>query len=62
MSADPYGLMTRAVAFAVRAGHTDETAREFLERLCERGQLNMPGIFGSVLAELVAGDEREARR
>ncbi|MFI0211996.1 hypothetical protein ACH4OV_25410 [Streptomyces diastaticus] len=51
--ADPYGMKTRAVAFAVRAGHTDEMAHRFLERLCATGQLALAARFPAVLRELM---------
>ncbi|MFI6444697.1 hypothetical protein [Kitasatospora sp. NPDC050543] len=54
---DPHGLKTRAVAFAVRAGHTDEMALRFLETLCERGQLGLSSKYGPVLAELMGAED-----
>ncbi len=50
---DPHGLKTRAVAFAVRAGHTDEMALRFLEALCLAGQLGLSDKFAETLARLV---------
>lgn len=58
MSADPHGLKTRAVAFAVRAGHTDAMAHLFLETLCARGKLGLSAEFPGILAELM----RDVRR
>jgi len=46
-------MKTRAVAFAVRAGLTDEMAHRFLERLCDRGILGKIHRFPEVLAELM---------
>lgn len=51
--ADPHGLKTRAVAFAVRAGHTDDMAHRFLERLCDAGLLGQPRQFGPLLAQMM---------
>lgn len=53
MSTDPHGLKTAAVAFAVRAGHTDAMAHAFLERLCERGLLGQRHQFGPLLSEMM---------
>ncbi|WP_369147069.1 hypothetical protein [Streptomyces sp. R44] len=53
MAVDPYGMKTRAVAFAVRAGHTDEMAHRFLERLCADGVLGQPDKFGPLLAQMM---------
>lgn len=58
MSVDPYGMKTRAVAFAVRAGHTDETAHRFLERVCADGVLGQPYKFGAILAEMMKEENR----
>lgn len=56
MIADPHGLKTRAVAFAVRAGHTDAMAHRFLETLCALGKLGLSAEFPVVLAELMRED------
>ncbi|WP_158000671.1 hypothetical protein [Streptomyces sp. W007] len=56
MSADPHGLKTRAVAFAVRAGHTDDMAHRFLERLCAAGKLGLVSEFGPLLSEMMRED------
>jgi len=53
---DPYGLKTKAVAFAVRAGHTDEMAHRFLNRVCAEGLLSQPRQFGALLAEMMRED------
>lgn len=47
---DPYLYKTRAIAFAVRAGHTDETAARFLAQLCALGALGQPHRYGEILA------------
>lgn len=54
---DPYGMKTRAVAFAVRAGHTDEMAHRFLERVCAAGLLGQPRQFGPLLAQMMRETE-----
>lgn len=59
-SVDPYGMKTRAVAFAVRAGHTDEMAHKFLERVCADGLLNQPRQFGPLLAEMMRRPAEES--
>ncbi|WP_405927890.1 hypothetical protein OG554_03575 [Streptomyces griseus] len=56
MSVDPYGLKTRAVAFAVRAGHNDDMAHRFLERVCADGGLGQPRQYGPLLAEMMRED------
>lgn len=50
---DPYGLKTRCVAFAVRAGHTDEMAHRFLNRVCSEGLLGQSRQYGSLLAQMM---------
>lgn len=47
---DPYGYKTRAIAFAVRAGHTDDTAARFLAQLCGMGLLGQPERYAEILA------------
>ncbi|MYW28331.1 hypothetical protein [Streptomyces sp. SID2119] len=53
MSVDPYGMKTRAVAFAVRAGHNDDMAHRFLERVCADGVLGQTRQYGPLLAEMM---------
>jgi hypothetical protein len=50
---------TAAVAFAVRAGHTDEMAHRFLEVVCGAGILGQRYRFGDVLAQLMRSDAQE---
>lgn len=57
MSADPHGYKTAAIAFAVRAGHTDAMAHAFLERLCEKGWLGQRERFGPLLTEMMQEEE-----
>lgn len=54
---DPHGMHTRAVAFAVRAGHTDEMAHRFLERVCADGLLGQPLKFGPLLARMMQEEQ-----
>jgi hypothetical protein len=50
---------TQAVAFAVRAGHTDEMAHRFLEEICNRGVLGQRRQYGAVLARLMREQPEE---
>lgn len=52
-------MHTRAVAFAVRAGHTDEMAHRFLEKLCAAGNLGKLHRYGVYLAELMREREND---
>lgn len=47
---DPEGHKLKAIAFAVRAGHTDDMASRFLAQLCAEGKLGMPHFYGETLA------------
>jgi hypothetical protein len=46
-------MKTAAVAFAVRAGHTDEMAHRFLEAVCGAGVLGLRARWGDILAQLM---------
>lgn len=50
---DPYGMKTRVVAFAVRAGHTDEMAHRFLEKVCADGLLGQSRQYGPLLSQMM---------
>lgn len=50
-------LKTRAVAFAVRAGHGDAVAHRFLETLCDKGMLGQERQYGPILAQLMREPE-----
>ena len=50
---DPYGMKTEAVAFAVRAGHTNTMAHRFLERVCADGLLGQSRQYGPLLAQMM---------
>lgn len=47
---DPYGYKTRAIAFAVRAGHADDVAARFLAQLCAMGILGQTERYPEILA------------
>lgn len=47
---------TQAVAFAVRAGHTDEMAHRLLEAVCGAGVLGQRRQYGAILAQLMRND------
>lgn len=53
-------MHTQAVAFAVRAGHTDEMAHRFLEKLCAAGRLGQPYLYGPILVELMREEAEES--
>lgn len=46
-----------AVAFAVRAGHTNEMAHRFLEQVCQAGRLGQPRTWGVILTSLTKESE-----
>lgn len=56
MANDP--MKTAAVAFAVRAGHSDDAAHRFLEALCQDGVLGQRRQYGPVLARIMR-EEKE---
>ena len=53
-------LKTKAVAFAVRAGHTDAMAQRFLEALCDAGVLGQERQYGPTLSRLMREDRKAA--
>jgi hypothetical protein len=52
-------MKTAAIAFAVRAGHTDATAHHFLEALCQAGVLGQRRQYGPMLAQIMRKGEQE---
>ncbi|EHM24243.1 hypothetical protein SPW_7337 [Streptomyces sp. W007] len=40
----------------MRAGHTDDMAHRFLERLCAAGKLGLVSEFGPLLSEMMRED------
>lgn len=46
-------LKIRAAAFAIRAGHTDQMAEDFVTALCQMGIIGRTDCYGEVLADLM---------
>lgn len=53
-SIDPYTYKTQAVAYAVRAGHTDDIAARFLAQLCAMGMLGQPSKYAEMLSYVLS--------
>jgi hypothetical protein len=50
-------MKVSAVAFAIRAGHTDEMAHRFLNAVCQAGRLGQRHQYGVILSTLMREGE-----